>query len=371
MHGKTYIENEKIRVEVDPLTGILTVTYRDLGTITCRLEIENEVGSVYSHRDITRELAGLVAAEGLKSSNKPVFNVTNIKVLEGPLSQRLIVEEELYGCFWPYRLHDHYGTELYRYKLMDIRKEIRIFKDIPWVEVKLKLKNDFPHIRLRWRFDLNFKGRYMASTPFGAIERKPEPREYPMECWMDYSNEEKGFSLFTRGIPGHQVENGKVYLTLLRSVDLLSHGDKGPIIPVMDALEVNREYEYEFAFMLHKGDWREAKVWAKALSFVDPPISMQIREVKAKGELPGDKYSFLSLTDNAILTCLKRSEDGRHVVARFYEASGQASNVKLSFFRRPRQILKSNITEEKEEPGSLEMELRPYQIVTLKLALPM
>ena len=122
--------------------------------------------------------------------------------------------------------------------------------------------------------------------------------------------------------------------------------------------------------MLHKGDWREAKVWAKALSFADPPIPMQIREVKAKGELPGDEYSFLSLTDNAILTCLKRSEDGRHVVARFYEASGQTSNAKLSFFRRPRQILKSNITEEKEEPGSLEMELRPYQIVTLKLALP-
>ena len=53
MHGKTYIENEKIRVEVDPLTGILTVTYRDLGTITCRLEIENEVGSVYSHRAVS------------------------------------------------------------------------------------------------------------------------------------------------------------------------------------------------------------------------------------------------------------------------------------------------------------------------------
>ncbi|MHC1628159.1 MAG: glycoside hydrolase family 38 N-terminal domain-containing protein [Candidatus Nezhaarchaeales archaeon] len=369
MHGKTYIENDHVRVEVDPLTGILTVTYRDLGMITCRLELENEVGSVYSHRDITRDLAGLVAAEGLKSSNKPVFNITDIRVLEGPLSQRLIVKEELYGCFWPYRLHDHYGSEFYRFKLMDIEKEIRIFRDVPWVEVRMKVKNDFPHIRLRWSFNLDFKGRYIASTAFGAIERKPEPREFPMEDWMDYCNDEKGFALFTRGIPGHQVEEGKVYLTLLRSVDFLSHGDKGPIVPVMDALEINREYKYEFAFMLHKGDWKQAKIWSKALSFTNPPIPLQIKGTHMKGELPGDEYSFLQLTDNAILTCLKKSEADEHIIARFHEAYGENTKATLNFFRKPRKMLKTNITEEKEEPGDLELQLRPYQIVTLKLLL--
>lgn len=369
IHGRTYIDNGRVRVEVDPITGVLTVIDRELGSFKCRLELENEVGSVYSHRDITRDLAGLVAAEGERSSNKPVFNVSDVQVIEGSVSQRLLVKEELYGCFWPYRLHEHFGIELHRQKLMDVEKEVRIYRGLPWVEVVVRLRNKFPHIRLRWCFDLGFKGRYVASTAFGAIERRPEPKEHPMEDWMDYSCEEKGFTLFTRGIPGHQVEEGKVYLTLLRSVDLLSYGDKGPIMPVPDALELNRDYVFEFAFMLHRGGWKEVKAWREALCFVNPLMPMLVEPAKAKGELPGDEFSFLSLPDHAVLTCLKRSEDGRHVVARFYEASGSQGEASLTLFKEPREVLLSNITEEKEEPCSLNVKLRPFQIVTLKLAL--
>ncbi|PCN49807.1 hypothetical protein B6U99_07765, partial [Candidatus Geothermarchaeota archaeon ex4572_27] len=272
------------------------------------------------------------------------------------------------GCFWPYRLHEHYGVELYRHKLMDIEKEVRLYRGLPWVEVKVRLRSRFPHIRLRWCFDLGFKGRYVASTAFGVVERRPEPREHPMEDWMDYSDGERGLALFTRGIPGHQVEEGRVYLTLLRSVDLLSYGDKGPIVPVPDALELDRDYEFEFAFMLHRGDWREAKVWTYALSYTSPPIAMQFDERRARGELPGDEYSFLSLDDTAILTCLKRSEDGRHVVARLYDVTGRGGEVELKVFRQPREVLASNITEEREDPGSTRLKLRPFQIATLKLA---
>ncbi|RLE47264.1 MAG: hypothetical protein DRJ31_09090 [Candidatus Methanomethylicota archaeon] len=369
VHGKTYVENDKVRIEVDPITGVLTVIDREVGTVKCRFEVENEVGSVYTHRDLAKGIVGLVAAEGVKASNKPVFNISDVRVLEGPVSQRLIVKEELYGCFWPYRLHEHYGTELYRYKLMDIVKEIRVYKEIPWIEVKVKLKNDFPHIRLKWCFDLGFKGEYVASTAFGSVKRTPELREYPMEDWMFYGNGEKGFTLFTRGIPGHQVEDSKVCLVLLRSVDLLSHGDKGPIVPVLDALEINKSYSYEFAFMLHKGDWQDIKSWKHALSYSNPLLAVQVKEAKARGELPSGEHSFLSLPDDAVLTCLKRSEDNKNLVIRFYDASGRGCKAVVNFFKQPRQVFRSNITEEKEEPCSLSVELKPYQIATLKLSL--
>ena len=171
--------------------------------------------------------------------------------------------------------------------------------------------------------------------------------------------------MFTRGIVGHQVGDGKVYLTLLRSVDLLSYGDKGPIVPVPDALELNREYCLEFAFMLHRGTWRDIEAWRLARSYAYPLIPVKIRETASEG--PG-KASFLSLPSHVVLTCLKRSEDGRHVVVRFYEASGRHGEAHMSFFKQPRRAFLSNITEEKEERvSSLDFKLRPFQIVTLKL----
>lgn len=361
--GRTFIENDRFRIEVDPVTGVLSIYHRELGAVRCRLELEHEVGSLYSHRDITLPIAGLVAAEGERASNKPLFNVEEVKVLEGPISKRLIVKERLYGSFWPYRLRDHYGVELYRHELMEIEKELRLVDGLPWIEAYVRLKNNFSHVRVRWCFYLDFKGSYVAGTAFGAIERRMEDKEYPMEEWLDYSNDEKGLAVFTRGIWGHQVSEGKVGLTLLRSVDLLSYGDKGPIIPVPGALEVGREYRFEFAFTLHRGGWRDVKAWRLARSYANSLIPVKVEKVAGEHA----RASFLSLPDGVVLTGLKRSEDGRHVVVRFYEAAGRGGEATLHFFKQPRGALLSNITEEREEPSSLTFKLRPFQIVTVKL----
>jgi len=371
VYSRTYVENEHLRVEVSPLHG----TYRVLDTRGAelvrdvRLEMENEVGSVYTHRDISKDLIGIMGAEGDMSSHKPSFEVQEYKVEEDRVCRKITVRQEVYGCYWPYRLREHYGSELLRQKLMTIEKEACLYKGIPWVEFKIRLTSFMPHIRFRIKFDTGIAdGRVLAGTTFGVVERAKEARDFPMEDWMDYGNEERGVTVFTRGIPGYQVVGEDIYLTLLRSVGLLSHGDKGPITPVPDALELNREYEFSFAVYPHRGDCMEGGVWKEALGFVNPPVPVCVEgredEEAATAEMP---TSFLSLPDNVVASRLKQSEDGSCAILRCYETGGEQTRLTLNLSKKPASVLATNIMEEKEERIGDVIDLRPFQIATFKL----
>lgn len=368
------IENEHFKVEVSPESGRYRILDAEGNEVVreISLELENELGSVYEHRDISRELIGLVGAEGERSPNTPLFKVTGVRVEEGEVCRKISVKEEVYGCFWPYRLKDGLEVEFYRQKLMELEKEARLYRGIPWVEFIIRLRSNFPHVRVRARIDTGIPdGKCVAGTAFGAIEREEEPRDYPLEDWLDYGDRERGVAVFTHGIPGYQMDKGNVFLTLLRSVSLLSHGDKGPVVPVMDALELERDYEFRFAVYPHQGSWRENKIWIKALSFTNPPIASVANGNhsgrRSSRRLPGGEFSLVSLPENVVLSRLKRSEDGTCVVLRCYEASGGPANLRLNLWQGPREILASNVLEEREEPVGQEIKLRPFQIATFRI----
>lgn len=370
IHGRRFIENTHLRLEVNPLNGIFRILDAKGNEVVSevRLELENEVGSVYSHKDISKELVGLVGAEGDTSSHKPIFEITDCRVEENKVCKKIILTEEVYGCYWPYRLREHYGVEFRRQNLMTIEKEARLYEGIPWVEFKVRLKSHFPNIRLRAKFGTGIsEGKCFVNTTFGIIERKREPRDCPMEDWVDYGNKDRGIAVFTRGIPGYQVTGEDIYLTLLRSMNLISHGDKGPITPVPDALELDREYEFNFAVYPHEGSCIDNKVWREALNFVNPLTHAYITEQNHEKRVSADKPSFLSLPENIIISRLKQSEDGTCVILRCYETCGKPTKLSLSFSKKPKEILATNIMEEKEEPVGEVIELRPFEIATFKL----
>ncbi len=375
IYSSNVIENDYLRVEVNPTDGKYQIFDADGQEVVreISLELENELGSVYSHRDISRELIGLVGAEGDISPNTALFKISGLKVERGRISSKISLTEEVYGCFWPYRLKEHRSVEFYRQKLMEIEKEAYLYKGIPWVKLTIKLRSSFPHVRVRVRIDPGIPdGKCTAGTVFGAIEREAEPRDYPMEDWIDYATKERGVAVLTRGIPSYEVSGGNIFLTLLRSVSLLSHGDKGPVVPVMDALELGKEYEFQFAVYPHHNSWKEDKTWAKALSFINQPIYSYVEDRSSESlnlerRLPNDQFSFASLQGNVVLSRLKQSEDGTCAVIRCYETSGEPANLHLNLWKKPRALLSSNVLEEKEEQVGKEIELRPFQIATFKI----
>ncbi len=100
-----------------------------------------------------------------------------------------------------------------------------------------------------------------------------------------------------------------------------------------------------------------------------------------KGKKLPSEFSFLKLSSNLILFALKLAGNEKSIILRCYETSGKGGRFKLEFFKKPKQILISNITEEKEEKltqgprpklgrvaGDLsKTKLKPWQIATFKL----
>jgi alpha-mannosidase len=76
------------------------------------------------------------------------------------------------------------------------------------------------------------------------------------------------------------------------------------------------------------------------------------------------------------MTALKKSEDDDSISLRFFEAEGRAAvRAHVELFRPIKQAWKTNLIEEEPEAvpvtarGTVELEVKPWEIVTLKLAI--
>jgi len=160
-----------------------------------------------------------------------------------------------------------------------------------------------------------------------------------------------------------------VYIRLFRSVyGLSADGVAGPLVPTPDALEL-RPYLFEYALQPHEGDWRQAKMYKQAQDFHYLPYCIQ---TNSQGELP-EEFSFLKLSpDNLVLSALKKAEDGDEVILRFFETIGEATVAELELFRVIKRAAVVDLLERelyglKVERNKLRLEVKPFEIVTLKL----
>ena len=65
---------------------------------------------------------------------------------------------------------------LYKYKTLDICKEVVVYRDIPRIEFVTRIDNKYPNVRLRVKFDTGIERKlYFRETQFGVVS---EPTEY-------------------------------------------------------------------------------------------------------------------------------------------------------------------------------------------------
>jgi alpha-mannosidase len=375
------LENSFFKVKVNPETGIIDVLDKG-GKLLVRgneLNIENEIGDLYYHRYMFFELIKNESGEGLRYG---AFKPKSLKIENGPLKSKIIFEGEYYCLRWPYRMLDKLKPQLYKYKAMDISKEVIIYRDLPRIEFITKVDNKYPNIRLRVKFDTKKERmRYFRETQFGVI---PEPteqfaiagegKEVPAGipnflCWFCYGDGTRGITFMNKGIPATEIREGSVYLTLLRSVGSLSaDGEAGPLVPTPDALEL-RDYTFEYALQHHDGDWKQSNAYNHGQEFHHRPLCIQ---ASAKGNLPRD-FSFLRISpSNLILSALKKAEDSEEVILRFFETSGEETIAEIESFRKLEGAMVVDLLEQEEyelrpDRNKLRLEVKPFEIVTLKL----
>ncbi len=374
------IETPFFRLNVDDKSGIIEVSDKAGERILSGNEIiiEDEVGDLYYHRSrFSPELIKSESGEGIQYGS---FKPKGLRIENEGSRLRLVFDNEYYCLTWPYRLQQRFPPMLYKYKTLDIQKEVIIYSDIPRLEFITRIDNKYPNIRLRVKFD-TFIDRKVCfrETQFGVI---PEPTEFFIRgegakpsgipnflSWFDVSDGTRGITFMNKGLPAVEKVGTAAYITLFRSVyGLSADGIAGPLVPTPKALELE-SYTFEYAVQPHEGDWRQAEMYKQAQEFHHLPLAIQ---TYAGGDLPSE-YSFLKLSPhNLILSALKKAEDSNGVILRFFETRGETTQAEVELFRAIKRLTTVDLLEREEgelpfEGNRFRLEVKPFEIVTLKL----
>lgn len=378
------IENRFFKIVVDPSNGLIDVYHNGKRLAGGNeLMVEEETGDLYYHHQNLEQAFKTENDQGVTFGK---FGLKKFKISKTPLRCVIDIESEYYSMVWPYRFLDKLRPVLWRHNFISISKKIIVYKDIPRIDFFTTVNNRHPQMRMRVRFDSDVhSSKYQAEIQFGVVSRrvnrKLDPRDkwvekpcgiYPALNWIDYSDRERGITIINRGIPAHEIRDDAIYLTLLRSVHMLStDGDTGPAIPTPDAQEF-RTYTFEYALFPHEKDWKESKAFKQAHEFNSNLMGFQLPSVKSTKTF-SSHTSFVEIRpDNLILVAFKKAESSNDVILRFYETKGESTNGEILFFKEPLFVKRANLLEEDEQEIQfqgkiIKLRVRAFEIVTLKI----
>jgi alpha-mannosidase len=367
-----------VRVRENGTVHILDSDDKSRGPIIANdLTDEGDRGDLY-HFDPTS--GGQVRARAARTS-----------VLEtGPLRARLRIEQDLE---LPMGLSDDRRDRAARTQLTTLTTEVTLLAGERRVEFVTTMNNEVPDHRLRALIHLPFRAeRLDVDHGLTVIDRPLDPTSLgsgierpaltgPHHLFVDVSDGQAGVALFSRGLPEHEVlpaegSHTALALTLLRSVGWLARGDlsciehaAGPMLPTPGAQELG-EHRFEYALLLHRGNWEAGGVLADAQRYALPPRAFT----------PGQRIkvdsgrSLLEVRPDSVeLLAVYPSEIG--LVARLLNASEKPSEATLRPAFTPREVL---LIDPLEQPiagsdplpvsaGTVTVTLRPWQILTLLL----
>ncbi len=172
--------------------------------------------------------------------------------------------------------------------------------------------------------------------------------------WMDLSEGHYGVSLLNDCKYGHSVKDSNMALTLIKS-----------------GIEPNpttdqEEHDFTYAIYPHAEGWRQAQTVAEAYKLNQPLVAETGTETKPA-------YSFASAdASNVIIETVKKAEDKEGTVIRMYESENAYTKTKLTVNAEFKKAFVCNLLEETEREASvngnqIEVVLKPYEVVTVKL----
>ena len=252
---------------------------------------------------------------------------------------------------------------------------VRVYPGIRRIDFETKITNNDQFVRYRLLFPTSIQGgRRFDEIPFGAMER-PQQHEFPAQKWFDWSDGKHGLALLNIGLPGSNVADGTLLLSLMRSARINDYPLIGGYAGASSnlGLELGQERTFHYALVPHAGSWQDARVFQSGLELNIPFL---IRTLKQHpGKLPKNWGLLEVSAADVVVSALMPAEDGHGVIARVYEAAGQpAANVQIHFSGRIAEPLEVNLMEDKiqsiaSQNNSIHFDLRPFEIKTFRLQL--
>jgi alpha-mannosidase len=353
----TTLENEFVRVNIDPASGCMTSLYDKRSNREALAPAETDTGGpmnsvcgnlLQTFRDKPKQWDAWNIDPDFEKEHWDVDRADEVKLIEsGPLRGILQVKQ-------------HFQNSAFV-------RDIIVTAGSPVVDVKTYVEWHEKHILLKVAFPLSaHNDKATFEIPYGTIER-PTTRNTPAEKakfevpaihWADLSDTKNGVSLLNNCKYGYDAKGNVLRLSLLRSPEWPdAHADEG-------------HHEFTYAIYPHAGSWRQALTVRRGYELNYPPLVLQTE--KHDGSL-ADAHSFLTVAaDNVVVTALKKAEDSDDLVVRFYEWAGKDGNVELQFSNTAESAQETNLM---EKPGgslllkasSLVVPTKPYEIKTVQI----
>ncbi|MBK8615836.1 MAG: alpha-mannosidase [Anaerolineales bacterium] len=179
--------------------------------------------------------------------------------------------------------------------------------------------------------------------------------------WVDLSEGDYGVSLLNDCKYGHDIHDNVMRITLLRS----------PTMP--DPAADFGEHEFKYSLYPHIGAWNE-ETQKEAYSLNDPIVVYQMKEERGKKSITTLQSLVSCSSPNVIVETIKRAEDGDGIIVRLYESQRKRGQVQVQMGCAVESAWVTNLLEENEsvlsvENDSILLNLKPYQIMTLRVKL--
>jgi alpha-mannosidase len=179
--------------------------------------------------------------------------------------------------------------------------------------------------------------------------------------WVDLSEGDYGVSLLNDCKYGHDIRDHVIRLTLLRS----------PTMP--DPMADFGEHRFKYSLYPHAGAWNE-ETQREAYLLNDPIIVHKAagEDQKSEGLISSLQSLVSPSSPNVLIETVKRAEDGDGMIVRLYESQRKRGPVRLRAGFPVAAAWETNLLEENEsvlrvENDSIHLDLKPYQIMTLRL----
>lgn len=294
--GASHLENDALRVEVDPRTGQISRLYdkrakRELlrGRASARV-LDEEHCDTWAHAVFKFDKAVGEFEEG------------GVMLMEcGALCATLCATS--------------------RFGASTLRQYITLYRESREVEIRCLVHWHEAHRMLKLCYPTPLTdARVLASIPYGFLPKQQNGEEEPMQQWVTLEQGERSFSVLTDTRAAYDALDGELRVTALRSPLYADH------FAVRDAWrDYTDQGEHRFALQLCF-DAPQHALSRLAAPMLLPP--QRITGSYHEGKLP-QAYSFLSCEGDAAridISTLKRAEDGEGYVLRCHETGGDKAN---------------------------------------------
>lgn len=241
-----------------------------------------------------------------------------------------------------------------------ITTRIHLARDEKMLRFETRFMPKGKHYRLRAAFPTSIRnGRIRCSIPCGFVER-PEG-EYPAQDWMDYSDGTRGLCLLNRGLPGNNVTEGVLLLSLFRAV-AMEDADAPPWF------EEGVEQLFEYAIRPFGPKDRDYDPCRLGMRFNRPLYAAFPGRVPAPAMTPRVEFQGAPVE----LMSLRRVDQAFEL--RFHESHGQEGIVSIKWAETVKHCRKTNVKGEPLEQGriavrgrQLSVSIKPFEIITLRI----